>query len=85
MIEEEIKKEEGNQNAGQTLGLREKEVGAEPDQNGKKTFWKYRRFRGVSEEVENLARRGRHTQGSYGISRYTRCRNLQSPKNETHK
>jgi hypothetical protein len=46
MIEEEIKKEEGNQNASQTLGLHEKEVEAEPDQNGRKTFWKYRRFRG---------------------------------------
>jgi aromatic ring-cleaving dioxygenase len=42
MTEEEIRKEVGNQNAGQILGLHEKEVGAEPDQHHRKTF---RRFR----------------------------------------
>jgi hypothetical protein len=85
MIEEEIKKGEGNRNVGQTLGPHEKEVGAKPDRHDRKTFWKYRRFRGVSEEAESLARGGRHMHGSYGISRYTRCRNLQNPRNETHK
>jgi hypothetical protein len=83
MTEEEIKKRAGNQNASRTLGSYMKEVGAEPDQHHKKPFRRYKRFRGVSEEEENLTRHGRHTQGSYGISRYTQCRNLQSPRNET--
>jgi hypothetical protein len=83
MTEEEIRKGAGNQNAGRTLGSHEKEAGAEPDQHHKKTFQRYRRSRGVLEEEESLTRHGRHMQGSYGISRYTRCRNLQSPRNET--
>jgi hypothetical protein len=83
MTEEEIRKGAGNRNVGQTLGSHEREAGAEPDQHHKKTFRRYRRFRGVSEEEESLTRHIRHMQGSYGISRYTRCRNLQSLRNET--
>jgi hypothetical protein len=85
MTEEEIKKGEGNRNVGRTLGPHEKEVGAKPDQHGRKTSRRSRKFRGDSEEEESLTQHGRHMQGSYRISRYTRCINLQSPKNETHK
>jgi hypothetical protein len=77
MTEEEIKKGAGNQNAGRTLGSHEKEVGAVSDQHHKKTFQRYRRSRGVlEEEEESQTRHGRHMQGSYETSRYTRCRNL---------
>jgi len=64
MTEEEIRKGVGNHNTGQTLGSHEKEAGAEPDQHLRKTFRRYRRFRGVSEEEESLTQRGRHMQGS---------------------
>jgi hypothetical protein len=83
MTEEEIKKGAGNQNAGRTLGSHEKEAGAVSDQHHKKTFQRYRRSRGVLEKEESQTRHGRHMQGSYGTSRYTRCRNLRSRRNKT--
>jgi hypothetical protein len=63
LTEEEIGKEVGNQNAGQILRSYEKEAGAEPQQHLKKTFQRYIRFQGVSEEEESPARLGRHMQG----------------------
>jgi hypothetical protein len=63
LTEEEIEKEAGNQNAGQILGSHEKEVRAEPYQHFRKTFRRYRRFRGVSEEDESPARLRNHMQG----------------------
>jgi hypothetical protein len=63
MIEEEIRKGAGNQNAGQILGSHEREARVGPYQHHRKTFRKYRRFLGVSEEEESPARLGRHMQG----------------------
>jgi hypothetical protein len=48
MTEKEIGKELENKSVDQILGLTEKEAGAEPGQHHRKTFRKYRRFRGVT-------------------------------------
>jgi hypothetical protein len=59
MTEKEIGNGPGNQSPGQILGLHEKEAGAEPDQDHRKTFRRYTQFLGVSDEEKSPARLGR--------------------------